>query len=264
MFVSGPFGIRCVCAEQNGYKCPEPDYGPMAPTLELNKHYADRLKTVLRLRHEPVACRLIRENEEFPACCTPVKDPISHCQAVFKAAGGECLALTVEQESCHVGACVLGMIDTPSNVATGTAHFNIGAHDSPEAAKEMIDKRLLVPFKTKGEVACPLKDADFVPDVVIIADIPERVYWVVPLETAAGGGRAEFSTAPFQCCCEDVEAVPIVTGRPNISIGCFGCRKRTTIKADEMVVGIPYDRMPAYVEHLDRYESGIMAKAKRD
>lgn len=236
----------------------------MATTLELNESYADSLKNILRLRHEPVACRLIREGEDFPSCCSFVEAPISHCQAVFRAGEGECLALTADQESCHVGACVLGMCDTPSNVASGTAHFNIGAHDSPEAAKEMIDKRVVVPFKAIGEVVCPLKNADFVPDVVVIADIPERIYWVVPLETASAGGRVEFSTAPFQCCCEDVEAVPMVTGRPNVSIGCFGCRKRTMIRADEMVVGIPYDRMPSYVEHLHRYVGGIMSKAKRD
>lgn len=236
----------------------------MTAILETNEHYAKRLKKVFRLRYEPVACRLVREGEGFPSCCKMAEAPMSHCQAVFRAAAGECLNLRTSDESCHVGACVLGMMETPSNVAAGKSHYSIGMHDSPETAKEMIDKRVMVPFKTIGETVCPLGKADFEPDVVILADIPERIYWIVPLETASGGGRIEFSTAPFQCCCEDAEALPLVKDRPNISIGCFGCRKRTPIRADEMVAGIPYDRMPAYVEHLDKYETGVMTKAKRD
>ena len=128
----------------------------------------------------------------------------------------------------------------------------------------MISDRMVVPFENEGEIVCPLKDADFVPDVVTIEDIPERVYWIVPLSTAKDGGRVQFSTSPFQCACEDITAVPICTGKPNISLGCFGCRKKTSMAADEMAAGIPYDMIPDFVEHLRKYETGVMTKAKRD
>ena len=39
----------------------------MSTVLEQNKMYADRLKTVLKLRHEPVACKLVKEGEEETA-----------------------------------------------------------------------------------------------------------------------------------------------------------------------------------------------------
>ncbi len=236
----------------------------MSAVLEDNQRYAERLKTVLKLRNEPVACKLIKEGEEFPAGVARPEAQLTHCQAVFRAKAGECFALTAEDEGCHVGAAVLGMMPTPDKVASGEFHGGMGMFDSVEAAKEMIDARLMVGYKTIGEVVCPLKKADFVPDVVILVDIPERIYWVVPLEVAAKGGRVQFSTAPYQCCCEDIDAVPLITDRPNISLGCFGCRKRTTMQADEMAIGIPYNRMAAYAERLDRYENGIMAKAKRD
>ena len=34
--------------------------------------------------------------------------------------------------------------------------------------------------------------------------------------------------------------------------------------ADEMAAGIPYDMIPGFVEHLRKYETGVMTKAKRD
>ncbi len=236
----------------------------MSEILDKNRSYAETLKNVLRLRGEPVAVKLVRKGEEFPEGYTEPEGQMSHCQAIFRARNGESFKLPLSSENCMVGASALNMTSTPEKVASGDFHANIGMHDSPAAAARMISEREIVPFETVGEVVCPLKDADFEPDVVTIEDIPERCYWVVPLSTAAEGGRAQFSTSPFQCACEDITAMPIVTGKPNISLGCFGCRKKTDMAADEMAVGIPYAMIPGFAEHLAKYEGGVMTKAKRD
>lgn len=236
----------------------------MSEILEQNRKYADAMRDILRLRGEPVAIKLVKKDEEYPAGYTEPESQMSHCQAVFRARKGESFKLPVSCENCMVGASALNMAATPAKVASGEFHANIGMHDSPAAAAKMISDRKIVPYECQGEVVCPLKDADFVPDVVTIEDIPERCYWVVPLSTAVSGGRAEFSTSPFQCACEDITAMPIVTGKPNISIGCFGCRKKTDMAADEMAVGIPYSLIPGFVEHLEKYATGVMTKAKRD
>jgi hypothetical protein len=34
--------------------------------------------------------------------------------------------------------------------------------------------------------------------------------------------------------------------------------------ADEMAAGIPYGMVPDFAAHLEKYETGMMAKAKRD
>ena len=236
----------------------------MSEILETNRKYAETLKTVLRLRGEPVAVRLVRKGEEYPAGYEEPAAQISHCQAVFGARRGESYRLPLSSQGCMIGASALNMAPTPEKVASGSFHANIGMHDSPEAAGRMISERMIVPFENDGEVVCPLAEADFEPDVVTIEDIPERCYWVVPLATAERGGRVQFSTSPFQCACEDIVAVPIVTGGPNISLGCFGCRKRTDMAPDEMAVGVPYAMIPGFVEHLERYAETVMTKAKRD
>lgn len=201
----------------------------MADTiLQKNKDYAEKLKTVLRLRYEPVAVKLVREGESLPDCCKRPEKQMSHCQAVFAAKAGACIAMTLEDESCHVGASALNMIATPEKVASGEFHAGMGMHDSVEAAGKMISDRMVVPFKVVGEAVCPLGEADFVPDVVEIVDIPERVYWIVPLETAEKGGRVQFSTSPFQCACEDVTAVPVCTAAPNISSDVSDAGRRPT------------------------------------
>lgn len=236
----------------------------MSVILSKNKEYAEIMKDVMKLRHEPVAVKLVKADEEFPAGYSEPEAQMSHCQSVFKAKDGACIKMPLECHNCMVGASALGMVETSEKISSGEFHAGIGMHDSAAAASKMISDRKIVPFKTKGTVVCPLKDADFVPDVVAIDDIPERVYWIVPLTTAEKGGRVEFSTSPFQCACEDVVAVPVCTGKPNISLGCFGCRKKTDMQPDEMACGIPYGMIPGFVDHLKKYKDGVMTKAKRD
>jgi len=238
--------------------------GIMSETLKANTEYAKKLKTMLKLRREPVAVKLIKEGETYPNGPVQPQSQISHCQAVFRATRGECFKLPFEAHNCHVGTAVLGMNETPAKAASGEFHAGVGIHDSVAAAKKMIDERLLIPYKTVGEVVCPLKDADFVPDAVVMIDIPERLYWVVGMMTAEKGGRANFSTAPFQCACEDVVSYPIVSRAPNISLGCFGCRKRTDMASDELACGIPFYLIPGYVSRLEKYSEGPLANAKRD
>lgn len=236
----------------------------MSTALESNADYAEKMKRIMRLRYEPVAVKLVREGESFPPGLSRPEKQMSHCQAVFAAKNGSCLEMRAEDEQCHVGASCLGMMPAPGKVVSGEFHASIGMHDSPAAAAAMIAARRTVPGRVVGEAVCPLAKADFVPDVVDFVDIPERIYWFVPLSTAAAGGRASFSTAPFQCACEDTVALPIITGEVNVSLGCFGCRRKTDMKADEMAAGVPYAKIPGFVERLERYEGGVMAKAERD
>jgi uncharacterized protein (DUF169 family) len=236
----------------------------MSDILSRNKEYADVMKRVMKLRYEPVAVRLVRENEEYPEGYSEPAEQQSHCQSIFRAKDGACFKMPLECHNCMVGASALGMIDTSDKIKSGEFHAGIGIHDSSDAAAKMICDRKIVPFKTKGTVVCPLKDANFEPDVIAIDDIPERIYWIVPLATAEKGGRLEFSTSPFQCACEDVVSMPVCTGKPNVSLGCFGCRKKTDMKADELACGIPYAMIPGFVEHLKKYDVGVMQKAKRE
>ncbi len=236
----------------------------MCGTLDQNIHYAQAIKDIIGLRYEPVAIKLVKTDEEYPE---GYKEPVvqqSHCQALFRAKNGMAFKMPLDCHNCMVGASALNLVDTSDKVASGEFHVGIGIHDSEVAASKMIQERMIVPFRSQGEVVCPLKEADFVPDIVAIVDIPERVYWVVALATAEEGGRMEFSTSPFQCACEDVVAVPMCTGKPNISLGCFGCRRRTDMRPDEVAAGIPYAMIPSFVEHLGKYKDGVMAKAKRD
>jgi uncharacterized protein (DUF169 family) len=235
----------------------------MSTILKKNGEHAKELKEILMLRSEPVAVKLVKENEDFPSGHPIPEKQMSYCQSVMQARHGNSFMMPLDAHACNVGASSLGMMPVPEKAASGEFHFAIGIHDSVEAAKNMIDDASSVQFKTKGTVVCPLKDANFEPDVVIFVDIPERLYWFEPLYTAKKGGHIRYSTAPFQAACVDATATPLATGGPNISIGCFGCRKRTDMKQDELIMGIPGALIGEMVRTLERYVKDVLPKANR-
>lgn len=236
----------------------------MSVILEKNKELAEKLKKVVNLRSEPVAVKLIKEGESYPEGYEVPEKQLSHCQAVMSARNGGKFMLPLSAQGCMVGASTLGMTEKPEKVKTGEFHFGIGIHETVESTAEMIATVTDIDYKVDGEVVCPLKDADFEPDAVIFVDIPERIYWFEALHLRTGGGRVSYVTAPFQCACADITAYPIMKGQPNISLGCFGCRKKTDMKADELALGYPYKELAQHLSALDVYESGVMTKAKRD
>ncbi len=229
-----------------------------------NRDMAKRLKESLRLRHEPVAVKLIKEGEKPPTGYAVPDKQMSHCQSVMAARNGQKLLLAADAHSCKNGASALGLAAVPEKTASGEFYHGAGMFASAEAAKSMIDKRSSVPYNVTHTVVAPLKDADFEPDVVVLADIPERIYWLVPMSVHQGGGRVDFNTAPYNAICVDATARPLLTDNMNISLGCFGCRKRTELQADEMLAGIPFSRLPLMMEALESLDAGIMQKAARD
>ena len=90
------------------------------------------------------------------------------CQAVMAARKGAKLAMPLSAQGCMVGAATLGMTEKGEKVKSGEFHAGIGIHKSPAEAAEMIATVTDIDYPTDGEVVCPLKDADFVPDVVAV------------------------------------------------------------------------------------------------
>ncbi len=229
-----------------------------------NSEYAEMLKSILGLRHEPVAVKLVREEEPEPTGYEIPEKQMSHCQAVSAAMKGRSLYVSTEMQGCNNGASSLGMKERPPQTESGEFYIKFGMHDDLAGAAEMVHTRYEVPYKTRGAIVTPLAKADFMPDSVIIEDVPEVIYWFIPLKTHAEGGRAHFVTAPFNAVCGDATAYPIIEGDINISLGCYGCRRRSDIKKDEMIVGFPGHMLEELMPVLERYRDGVLQKAQRD
>ncbi len=228
-----------------------------------NAEIADKITKILDLKHEPVAVKIIEKEEEIPEGFKETDSNIRHCQSIMRARKGESFVIPVEKHACVVGASSLGLVSIPSKVKEGDFHAKIGMFDCSDAAANMICQRSeLEEGSTVATAVGPLKDYKGEPDVVIIVDLPETLYWLVPAATFFEGGRQAFSTAAFQATCVDSTIIPLQTGNMNMSLGCYGCRRVTDIGNDEMIAGIPYKNIEKMIKALEKIHEGPLQKAR--
>jgi uncharacterized protein (DUF169 family) len=229
-----------------------------------NAKISDKLVKLLDLRHEPVAVKVIKKGEKIPEGFIEPEKNIRHCQSIMRARKGESFVIPANKHACMVGASSLGLVPLPPKVKEGEFHSNLGMFDCSDAAANMIDQRSA--FEEESTIATvvgPLKDFKTEPDVVILVDLPETLYWLVPAATFFEGGRQAFSTAAFQATCVDSTIIPVISGKMNMSLGCYGCRRSTDIQNEEMIAGIPYQNLEKMIEALEKISDGPMQKARQ-
>lgn len=229
--------------------------------------YADeslKLVGALGLTFEPVAITLIRRGQSLPDGYSQPDKPIRHCQAIMRARKGECLAVKADMQACPVGSSALGLTPISEKVQSGEFHHNMGMYGSQDAArKTMAARPSLEAGSVEATAVAPLSKATLKPDVVVITGTPEQVFWLLPAaSTFSVGGRVTVEMAAVQAACADSTVVPYLTGNVNISLGCFGCRKTTDIGPDEMLVGIPGNRLQEIVAAVDKMKEGPIPKSR--
>jgi uncharacterized protein (DUF169 family) len=231
------------------------------------KDYAElskKMMYILGLKKEPVAIKLIKKGESLPEGYKVSETPLRHCQSVMKARDGEMICLPAEKNACPVGSSALGEGPLPEKVRAGEFHHNMGMYDTPEAAaKTMAVRPQLPPGTVIATAVAPLSKTKVDPDVIVVTGQPEQMFWLVPAATTfTEGGRVTVEMAAVQAACADSTVVPYITGNINISLGCLGCRKTSSIGPDEMIVGIPAKKLEALVAALEKMGAKAIPNAR--
>lgn len=228
------------------------------------KKLCQRMKEIIGFKHPCVAVTLVKEGMEVPDIYKTPEKPMSHCQSIMTARKGGCLYLPPEKHSCPTGASSLGLMETPEKIKFGEFHHKIGLFGSVEAAAKMIAERYECELgSVLATAVAPVDKAEMEPSTIVVTGLPEEIYWLIPAYTFNRGGRVTVSTAAFQATCVDATLVPYLTGKLNLSLGCFGCRRRTDIKPEEMLAGIPPAELEGMIDALEHMNQGPIQKARK-
>lgn len=99
-------------------------------------------------------------------------------------------------------------------------------------------------------------------DNIIIEDEVEKLIWLALVYLNEEGGRLEFSTSIMQAICVDVCVLPCLSGKINMSFGCYGCRDATDVKSGETVIGIPFSKLKVVNENLNYLKSQAIDRSR--
>jgi len=219
------------------------------------------LRDILGLVYEPIAVKFY----ESPVALDGFELPSErrYCQVLMGAREGRKLLLTADNISCPAAAWALGFKEPPPTLSSGEMPTSMGIFGSAAAAKHTLSTMPRLDMgKCRMVACCPLADAPFVPDVVVLESAPEHLMWVALARVFDTGGRLEFDTAILQATCVDVTIIPFLNQKLNATLGCYGCREATNLAENECVLGFPIRDLETIVSSLKKLSEKAIPRVR--
>lgn len=222
----------------------------------------DRLESILGLERHPVAVKFVGQGETRPAGFEAPPGR-RYCQVLMEASEGRRVLLTPETIACPASAAALGFKPLPQKLETGEMLVAYGIFGNEAAGSNTIHSMPRLPAGAYQAVAaCPLGDAPYAPDVVVLEARPEHLMWVALASLRQVGGRLSLSTAILQATCVDGTILPFISGKLNASLGCYGCREATNMGEAECILGFPGQDLERIVTELQELAEKAMPRVR--
>lgn len=190
----------------------------------------------------PVAAFLLHPcDDKAPFQAWPRLEAHRYCQAVMRARGGESVVLESAELACPAASRAFGFQPLPAKLASGEGLEGFGIVADAATARSMFGAMPRLDAGSVSAIAlCPLEAAPRLPDAVVVEGEPEALMWLLLADVnVTGGARRWGDTAVLQAVCVDATIVPVLLGRLNFSLGCYGCREATDMAPGEAIVGLP-------------------------
>jgi len=204
----------------------------MDKNIEFNKILNEKLD----LDSEPVAIKFFNNLDEIPDGIEKIPDKKRHCEMVRDASYGKKFYASSNEQACKGGSAALGLEDFPEKLKSGETYYKLGRFKDLETSKRTVDSLSVIKDKHLGIIYAPLKEAEFVPDIIVILTSPVVGMKIAQSIVYSSGEKVSPSFAGIQSICGDVVSGPYMTGKTNMSLGCSGSRKYADIKDNELAI----------------------------
>jgi uncharacterized protein (DUF169 family) len=222
---------------------------------------AVKVKEILGLKYEPVAVKFFKNEVQLEGFETPSER--RYCQILMGAREGKKYLLTADNIACPAAAWALGFREPPLTLSSGEMPFKMGIFGSPQAVQNTLASMTRLEMgKYKMVACCPLGEAPFEPDVVVLESDVEHLMWVALALLFETGGRLPLDTAILQATCVDATIIPFVYQRLNGSLGCYGCREATNLAESECVLGFPFNDLDRIVTSLEKLNEKAIPRVR--
>ena len=207
------------------------------------------------LRGEKLQNRIgIKITKDKPGDFTRAKRPLKHCSAVGLARTGERFYVQNNDISCPLARYNLGLEEPDDKFMHELARTLVGWGDAntQDIGLKYLQSRPKLPYAKKYILYFPVPDNEYEPDVIIEISNPHELMLRVRELTARTGDSIGGFMSGVGAMCGECTAYPILTGKPNISVGCTGSRPGAELKRDELFLAIP----ASYISYLSISDRG--------
>lgn len=173
----------------------------------------------------------------------------THCNMVAKAREGNIFYAEDVNYSCGLAAYTLGLgQNAPAFRREISKGLRIRNAEKEEISGKLLDTTPRLPEKKKFVVFFPLDRMPLKPDVVVLIGSAREIMKVVWHITSLTGERLEATLGAIGATCIEMTVQPLLTGKPNLSVGCGGSRKWGKLGNDEVMFSLPWDLYQQFFE----------------
>jgi len=212
--------------------------------------YADKLRDALNLGEIPIAAKIIRER---PGQFKATRHKATVCMMMQDARSGNSFYCSGSDILCG-GRDNLGIGKSPLNKMEDLLLSREKIFESRVAARKALNLgKNYAPAIGHYLLLAPLDKFDTIPDVVIITGVPAQISRLLYINAFDTG---EFNVRFIEPLCTGAIAAPITSGKIGLSVMDVACRILGKFREEEMIIGIPYERLEKIVNNIDRSSAG--------
>jgi dephospho-CoA kinase len=219
-----------------------------------------RLEQLLRLRAFPIAFKLLEKKETLDAI--PLVRRLGHrstlCQLLNTVRSFDwTVGADADDLSSPMCTSIIGLTDIPDSLKDGTFRSIIWSKTKRDGKKFENAIPRIPPGRYEAVVLAPLVYNPFDPDMVLIYANPAQMILLINALQFE-----DYEVMEFFCVGESSCADAIVrchqTGKPSLTIPCYGERRYGHTQDDELVMAIPAAKMDKALAGLEAlYRRGI-------
>ncbi len=223
-------------------------------------HLTKRLEALLRLKTFPVAFKLLENVAELEN--NPWVRRLPHktttCQLITIVRTYDWTVGAVADDFVSPRCTsILGLAELPEFIRDGTMRSMVWCATVEDARRCEESIPMIPTGKYNAVLLAPLVYNPFAPDIILIYGNPAQMMLLINAIQFRDYERLQFFSVG-ESACADVIAQCYLTGKPSLTIPCYGERRYGHAQDEEMVMGIPNNYYEKVIDGLEElYKRGI-------
>lgn len=162
----------------------------------------------------------------------------THCDYMGRAMEGETIQVHLERLSCPVARYYMGL-EVPTREKAAVVLRRWGDADTAEVGETYLRSGWRLEDAGPYIAYFPWPHAEAEADVLVAVLVTAAAAAVVHHLAVRTGERVEASVSGIGAACGESTVYPLATCRPNVSLGCRGCRPRMGMSAGDVILSAP-------------------------
>jgi len=220
-----------------------------------------KLESLLRLRTFPVGLKLLEDAAELDNNPWVRRMPhkVTSCQLITIVRTYDWTVGAVADDFVSPRCTsIIGLSNLPEYIADGTMRSMVWCA-TVEDARKCEDSIPLIPSgKYNAVILGPLVYNPFEPDMVIVYGNPAQMILLINALQFRDYERLQFFSVGETACADSI-AQCYLSGKPALTVPCYGERRYGHAQDDEMIMAIP----PGYMEKIVEGLEGLYARGIR-